>query len=88
MTKRGYKTMDSVWQKIISITNGDYNILPIEEIYNSWHNDRYLLQCVINLEEKYDCGGIEQADWKRIIQFFNDNFDCIEYDSIWDGIIC
>ena len=67
MTKRGYKTMDRVWQNIISVANGDYNILPKEELYPSWHNHRYLTQCYYNLEEKYDCGGISQEEFDKII---------------------
>ena len=86
MTKRGYRTMDTVWKKITSIVD-DYNILPIKEIYTSWHNDRYLIQCIINLEEKYDCGGITSKEWSHIIDYFRDN-DPTDYDSIWDGIVC
>lgn len=87
MTFRGYRTMDSVWKKIVSVANGDYNILPIEEIYNGWHNDRYLLQCILNLEEKYDCGGIDQKDWDRIKRVFIDHLE-IDLDSVWDGLVC
>lgn len=67
MTRRGYKTMDRVWQNIISVANGDYNILPKEELYPSWHNHRYLSQCYYNLEEKYDRGGISQEDFYDIM---------------------
>lgn len=87
MTNRGYRTMDSVWKKIVSIVDGDYNILPLGEIFNGWHNDRYLLQCILNLEEKYDCGGITQKDWDRIKQVFIDDFE-INLDSVWDGLVC
>ena len=31
-------------------------------------NDRYLLQCFYNLQEKFDCGGIDPTDWKRIVE--------------------
>lgn len=67
MTSRGYKTMNSVWEKITSVTNSDFNILPIEELFSNWHNKRYLLQCYYNLEEKYDCGGIEEEDFEKIV---------------------
>ena len=87
MTYRGYRTMDSVWKKITSVSNNDYNIIPLNEIFNGWHNDRYLLQCLLNLEEKYDCGGIEQKDWDRIIRVFIDHLE-INLDSIWDGLVC
>ena len=65
MTKRGYKTMDSVWQKICSVTES-YTILPKDELFPGWHNDRYLEQCYFNLEEKYDCGGVAQEWFEKI----------------------
>ena len=66
MTKRKYRTMNSVWEKICSICENDYNLLPMEEIYPDWHSNRYLEQCYFNLEEKYDCGGITKEDYKKI----------------------
>ena len=35
-------------------------------IFRKWHNDRYLRQCIANLQEKYDCGAIPENEWKRI----------------------
>ena len=67
MTNRGYKTMNKVWYKIASISDFDYNILSLEEIFPNWHTDRYFIQCFYNLEEKYDCGGIDKEDWNKII---------------------
>jgi hypothetical protein len=29
-------------------------------------NERYLKQCLYNLQEKYDCGGISQKEWQKI----------------------
>ena len=37
-----------------------------EDIFSNWHNRRYLDQCYYNLEEKYDCGGITEDEWKAI----------------------
>ena len=34
--------------------------------FPGWHNDRYLMQCYFNLEEKYDCGLISEDDFKKI----------------------
>ena len=73
MEKRGYKVdtakieqyfedkdywlteefMDAVW---------DIN----SAIFTEWHNDRYLRQCLANLQEKYDCGAITDMEWGRI----------------------
>lgn len=40
-------------------------------IFNSWHNDRYLKQCLFNLQEKYDCGGIPEKEWQVIQNNFS-----------------
>ena len=58
MNKRGYRTMESVWKKITALTNDDYNILHINEVYYNKMNQEYLLICYYNLYEKYMCGGI------------------------------
>lgn len=36
------------------------------DLFARWHNDRYLRQCYYNLQEKYDCGGISEEEWKLI----------------------
>ena len=69
MTRRGYRTMESVWNKIYCTRETDYGelqILPIEELFPGWHNDRYLEQCYFNLEEKYDCGGVDKEWFEKI----------------------
>ena len=66
MTRRGYRTMDSVWNKITSISDNNYNILPREEIYRGWMNNEYLTICYYNLTEKFLCGGIKQEDYIKI----------------------
>lgn len=38
-------------------------------LFDGWHNDRYLYQCVSNLEEKFDCGGIPDFEWQLIENF-------------------
>ena len=68
MTKRKYKTMESVWQKITSIKSEGFNLLPIDDIYPEWHNNRYLMQCYYNLEEKYDCGGVGEEYFNKIVE--------------------
>lgn len=70
MTKRGYRTMDSVWNKITSIAD-DYNIIPLNEIYVKKMDDIYLKICYYNLYEKYLCGGISQGDWRKIDELWN-----------------
>ena len=36
------------------------------DLFEGWHNERYLMQCFYNLQEKYDCGGITNDEWKMI----------------------
>ena len=66
MTHRGYKTMDKVWEKIVSVCDGDYNILPFNEIYKEWMDDTYWIICYYNLKEKWLRGGIKNEDWQKI----------------------
>ena len=67
MTYRGYKTMDSVWNKIISL-KPDYTILPFDQIYTEKMDNTYWIICYYNLKEKWICGGIKSTDWDKIEQ--------------------
>ena len=64
MTHRHYKTMDKVWDKIVSL-KPDFNLLLLEEIFPQTHNLEYLTICYYNLYEKYLRGWIEEKDWKK-----------------------
>ena len=68
MTKRGYRTMNIVWEKITGICDGDYNIIPMDEVYSEWMNDEYFIICYYNLKEKWMCGGIKDEDWNKICE--------------------
>lgn len=65
MTKRGYKTMNSVWEKIISLKK-DWVLLPLYEVYKEKMNDTYRIICYYNLKEKWLCGGIKSEDWMKV----------------------
>lgn len=65
MTKRKYKTMDKVWDKIVSL-KPDYKLIPIEELYPEIHDDEYKLICYYNLYEKFLRGGVSTVYWERI----------------------
>lgn len=73
MTRRGYRTMDKVWDKIASL-NPDYQLLSIEEIYNEWMDSEYLTICYYNLKEKWMCGGITDEEWNKIDKFYKLQF--------------
>lgn len=72
MKKRGYQPGNSTIYL-------EYNTgLPMEHyvdtdiLFDGWHNERYLYQCLSNLEEKWDCGGIPSYEWAAIDEFIND----------------
>lgn len=67
MTKRGYRTMNSVWEKIVSLKS-NWVRLPHNEIYKEKMNNTYLEICYYNLYEKYLCGGIDSYDFGKIIR--------------------
>ena len=78
MTRRGYKTMDKVWEKIAAVAADPFwHLLSFDDIFPRHHTNNYLLQCYFNLEEKYDRGGIAQEDWHKIAKKFN--FDILDY---------
>ena len=72
MKKRGYRiekpTIDKFLTNLsIAAGRNEFRLTKIEYVYNGWHNTRYLLQCMMNLEEKYDCGGIADKDWFNLV---------------------
>ena len=79
MEKRGYNVSDKTKAKLnqylhdrISVSNTFGEQLSVlinneyEPLFDNWHTDRYLIQCLYNLEEKYDRGGISQEEWDKI----------------------
>jgi len=65
MRDRGYKCdFDKIEQWIPLPEGTDLSGL---DVFPRWHTDRYLLQCLYNLQEKYDCGGVPVEDWARIV---------------------
>ena len=48
----------------------DYKVIKAIDVYPDWHNERYLKQCLYNLQEKYDCGGISEDEWELIEEHF------------------
>ena len=65
MTRRGYRTMNSVWNKIVALKL-DWELLNLVDVYPEKMDDIYLEICSWNLYEKYICGGISSNDMKQI----------------------
>lgn len=70
MRKRGFSTTITAKKKFdeyLEKIDKDYKeIIPYESLFYNWHNDKYFWQCLYNLEEKYDCGGITEEEKKAI----------------------
>lgn len=64
MEYRGYRCD---FHKIEKYRPKDLDSVPTKYIFADWHNTRYLKQCFCNLQEKYDCGGISEKEWNKII---------------------
>ena len=52
--------------KLLTLINIDN-----EQLFSGWHNERYLKQCLYNLQEKYDCGAVTKEEWNLV----EENFD-------------
>lgn len=69
MVRRGYKVSESSINKLEDYigfeADGDkqYN-----HVFFSWHTLKYLDQCMTNLEEKFDCGGVSQKEWAKLCE--------------------
>ena len=64
MLRRGYR---AEWEKYSRFRRPPMENQPnCEGFFIGWHNDRYLRQCLANLQEKADCGAITAEEWKRI----------------------
>ena len=62
MVLRGYNVNQDSMMNYFK--DKDVKLIPnIEDIYKDKMNVRYLKQCLYNLQEKFDCGGISQEDW-------------------------
>lgn len=78
MYERGFNISDTAINKIMEITDQDIRMgiefITTEELFSGWHNERYLKQCLYNLQEKYDCKGISESDWNTIKKVYNNYF--------------
>ena len=68
MRKRQIKFKEEYYAEILDFCLID-NCRTAEYEYKVYpeHNDRYLLQCFCNLQEKYDRGIISYDEWSKIL---------------------
>lgn len=81
MQKRGYKISEVARRRYTdNLEKAKPKFAQVQteyddfELFAGWHDDRYLRQCLYNLEEKFICGGIPAAEWKIICENFS-NYD-------------
>ena len=56
--------------------NGILNCdVAMNYLFPGWHTDKYLDQCLMNLQEKHDRGGIDDWEWHNIVQYCHDNYN-------------
>ena len=65
MTKRGIRTMQSVWEKIVNL-KPNFTLLPIVDVYSKKMDNLYLKICYYNLYEKYMCGMFSEEEYEPI----------------------
>lgn len=65
MKMRGYSPDDTKFYKWIP--DEKFHAIEDDELFKDWHNTRYLRQCLMNLEEKHDRGGIPEDEWEKIL---------------------
>ena len=77
--KRGYKikSLDNYNTYFKGIQAPVY--IASVNLFNGKMNDRYLRQCVYNLEEKAQCKSISKDEWSKIYNKFKNTFD------LWNG---
>lgn len=76
MYSRGYIPHSLSTEKIMEIAPADIQMeadvyITHDDLFMGWHNHRYLMQCLYNLQEKYDCGGVSESEWRRITSKFD-----------------
>lgn len=66
---RRFKVSKSVEDKILSFCNPK---MQCDYIYPGWHTNRYFRQCMANLQEKWDCGGMTDQEWFTLLRGYKE----------------
>ena len=69
MNARGYRiNEDNYWKWRTEIRRITSDSFPsANRLFRNWHNKRYLDQCMYNLQEKFDCGGLTDEEWQILL---------------------
>lgn len=68
MERRGYKVDPWKFYK----NRNDINNIPLGGIFRGWHTKVYVKQCMANLMEKHDCGGITDEEWQILLDGYKE----------------
>lgn len=66
MLKRGYKCNTECFTHYFTYPY-ETKLIPVADVFAKWHNFRYFTQCFCNLDEKHDCGAINDDEWNEIV---------------------
>lgn len=74
MKKRGFEPKH---ENLLKIRNWksphfspmEYTPTNTHELFFPWHSGRYLKQCYYNLQEKFDCGMINEEEWRIVYEY-------------------
>lgn len=75
MCNRGYKCNSTRLTKWTKQLVDKYTLVSSDDLFSEWHNDRYLNQCIINLQEKFDSNGICKNEWNLIVEEFGFEYE-------------
>lgn len=75
MHNRGYKCNSARLTKWTKQLVDKYTLVSSDDLFSGWHNDRYLNQCIINLQEKFDSNGICKNEWNLIVERFGFEYE-------------
>ena len=71
MNRRGFVSdFRKFYDRMLELDFDSMNIVSMGDLFSGWHNRRYLIQCIYNLQEKYDCDGIKDEDWSKLLKYF------------------
>lgn len=75
LTKRGIKYNDDLYYELCLFSNVSYVNIGNSNINYPEHDDRYLKQCLYNLEEKATRNIITKEEWQLIYDNFKEYLD-------------
>ncbi len=72
LVSRGYKINGDCFDKWLRNEKHavPYPYPEFDDLFKDWYNDRYLVQCWFNLQEKFDCGGISADEWTELTKYY------------------